>query len=854
VWEDLKDESVKKLLDTVHIYHNNTDAKRVTGTVEGYIHHIDISQIKHELIEVDGSSIEREVLWIGKGKLPIKKVEKVTSKFVAEYRGPNADQKDPENKINDSRVQQESVDENIQEGYLFTTKDLELNMDKWPNDKNILFVTGHSGSGKTTLAENIADEVKGTVIQLDWFACNHMIMGWKDFREQDYGVKLVIKYFTDIRPELNNKDKGSPDHKDVMNMDDETYDQEFKKFWEWIFNEMKKDSKRPYVVEGLQILRYIDIESIIDYPFIIKNTSALLSMIHRNKRDKDKDNDDNHYNNGIKWYIQIEKGLKVLRKHLQQSIQENVSDDEDIIIQEGLLLGLAIAGGVVLVGLIVALIFRFIKMNKLLGYRMNDSKMLLGKSDIIPQEIRKTVIEYSKDKQIPFIFVKNQSSCFTTMKLKSVLKLAGDNKLNCANPHILEKCSNEQDVILIDVNSFNKMQHMENQENILIVLKHEYGHYLTKNKSKMDHAEYSIKTSIINTILNRSDNIKLKCILIRIYFELEPEKLANEAGGVTGDQMASISKGYKQVQDWDKIFLYEYFINEKVPDDVLKKVYSLNNKVVSDYIENVISRFNSTVGNIKQESTVIVQEADVSNKRKLIEDKVFKVFMTLDPTGINAKKYQQMFGQMSDAQFKKWIEAFLADPKSGFRWDIEEFGDGSRKPKFENIDKAAGLLGIKLFEHVYMPHVSSNPNRPVRTKLPVLVGKLPIKRTQQFVSKKTNMSLSDTNRDDMTGVAKGESKAGTSTGIENELLQGVGGDIILKEIIGARADNQEEYANMIQQIAETGSVNVLDIKTSVYDKGALLKADLYLMAMGIKTDMISESYYSIEKVRAATRK
>jgi hypothetical protein len=191
----------------------------------------------------------------------------------------------------------------------------------------------------------------------------------------------------------------------------------------------------------------------------------------------------------------------------------------------------------------------------------------------------------------------------------------------------------------------------------------------------------------------------------------------------------------------------------------------------------------------------------------------------------------------------------LADPKSNIRVDIEEFGDGSRNLKFENIEKAADYIGIKLFENVYLPHVSSNPNRPIRTKQPVLVGWLNIKRTQQLATKKTGLALSDDDRDEMTGAAKGDSKGGTTTGIENEVLAGVGGDDILSEIIGARGDNVTEYDNMLKSIAESGSVKLADIKTNAYDKPTLLAADMYFMAMGIKTDLISESYYGVDKVK-----
>ena len=241
--------------------------------------------------------------------------------------------------------------------------------------------------------------------------------------------------------------------------------------------------------------------------------------------------------------------------------------------------------------------------------------------------------------------------------------------------------------------------------------------------------------------------------------------------------------------------------------------------------------------------------ADIKEKRKRIEETIYKTLLLMDPTGINANKYRKMFQTMSDLQFSQWIDAFLADEKSNFRLDIEEYGDGSRTLKFENVEKAADFLKVKLFEYVYLPHVSSNPNRPIRTKQPVLVGWLNIKRTQQLASKKTGLALSDDDRDDMTGAAKGESKGGTTTGIENEVLAGVGGDVILSEISGARGDNVKEYDNMLSSIAENGSVKLSDIKTNAYDKPTLLAADMYFMAMGIKTDLISESYYSVEKVK-----
>lgn len=241
----------------------------------------------------------------------------------------------------------------------------------------------------------------------------------------------------------------------------------------------------------------------------------------------------------------------------------------------------------------------------------------------------------------------------------------------------------------------------------------------------------------------------------------------------------------------------------------------------------------------------------MNDKRKKVEELIDKTLSLMDPSGVNAKKYRNMFQTMSDKQFTDWITRFLADDKSNIRVDIEEFGDSSRNLKYENIEKAANYIGIKIFEYVYLPHVSSNPNRPIRTKQPVLVGWLNVKRTQQFVTKKTGLTTTDNDRDDMTGSAKGDAKGGTTTGIENELLAGVGGDVILSEIVGARGDNVTEYDNMLKEINQTGSVKLADIKTNAFDKPTLIAADIYFMAMGLKTDIISESYYSIEKVKQA---
>jgi hypothetical protein len=204
---------------------------------------------------------------------------------------------------------------------------------------------------------------------------------------------------------------------------------------------------------------------------------------------------------------------------------------------------------------------------------------------------------------------------------------------------------------------------------------------------------------------------------------------------------------------------------------------------------------------------------------------------------------------MNDAEFTQWVTQFLADPKANIRLDIEEY-DKRKTLKYENIEKAADAMNLKLYEYVYLPHVSSNPNRPIRTRTPVLVGYLNIKTVQQLQTKKSTGVINDLDRDDLTGIAKGESKGGTFSGIENEILIGIGADNVLSEICGVRGDNMIEYENMLEKISESGSCKLADIKTNSLDKPTLLKTDLFLKAMGIKTDIVSEAYYNTGLVRA----
>lgn len=236
------------------------------------------------------------------------------------------------------------------------------------------------------------------------------------------------------------------------------------------------------------------------------------------------------------------------------------------------------------------------------------------------------------------------------------------------------------------------------------------------------------------------------------------------------------------------------------------------------------------------------------NKRTKIQNLVISVMRTLDPTQTNAKKYQNMFIKMNDSQFEAWVKDLITNPNANLRLDVEEF-NRERVLMMDNVKKAAELIHVPLWETVYFPHLSNDPQHPVSTSMPVLVGYLNVKRLEQFNTKKTGLAYSDRKRDENTGQVKGDDKAGKTSGIESEVLAGVGADNVISEFEGVRGDNLAEYNNMIRSISTNGSVKLADIKTGIYDKPTVIQMDLYLNAMGIKTDIVSPSYYAVGKIK-----
>lgn len=237
-----------------------------------------------------------------------------------------------------------------------------------------------------------------------------------------------------------------------------------------------------------------------------------------------------------------------------------------------------------------------------------------------------------------------------------------------------------------------------------------------------------------------------------------------------------------------------------------------------------------------------------TEKRKKMEDLIYRFFSAMDPSGTNTSFYQSKFKSMTNKEFDEFFEELFSNDKSYLILNIKDFNDKSLL-KMDYIEKAAKVLGIELYEYVYTPHITMNKNLIPRTKYKVPVGYIHIKRPQQTVGKKTGISTSITKRSAITGQVTGADKNGRESDLENMFLVSLGLNNTVKELNGPRADDNVMKTEMEENITLNGYVSLADLTDSVDNKVALNTADVYLLGMGIKSDLVTKGLMNRKTLR-----
>jgi len=224
-------------------------------------------------------------------------------------------------------------------------------------------------------------------------------------------------------------------------------------------------------------------------------------------------------------------------------------------------------------------------------------------------------------------------------------------------------------------------------------------------------------------------------------------------------------------------------------------------------------------------------------KFEKIKKLVFGVVKRMDNSKqLNVKRYEDLFKMFENNPdlFRNW--EVLHD--ESLDSTIQLFALPFEEVRMPQIKNAADFLGIPLEEYIYYRF---NGQEPIRSKMEVPVGFVHIKRVQQILSKKNHYSLDNEERSLKTNQVKGESKCASLSDVEAFALAAIGADNAMKEFLGARSDNEQAKLAMYRQIARDGYTTLEDITPKEITSTTVNTLNTYLLASGIRSDLINNS-------------
>ena len=223
-------------------------------------------------------------------------------------------------------------------------------------------------------------------------------------------------------------------------------------------------------------------------------------------------------------------------------------------------------------------------------------------------------------------------------------------------------------------------------------------------------------------------------------------------------------------------------------------------------------------------------------KRKEIESLIYKVYDTADPSKINSNYYMGIFSKMNNDEFYHFLERRLP-----FRFHQDAF---KSEPKVPDMIEAFKVLKKPLFEKVNLRHVYINKDgTPVESK-ECLVVYIHIKRLKQMISKKNNSSMDIEMRDMKTGLLMQQDRAGRESDREFESLASYGLDYTMDEFRTIKADAMKASQEMLQTIANKGSVSEKDYVITRQDSLARNMLNAYLIGANIHSNLVDDDYFN----------
>lgn len=219
------------------------------------------------------------------------------------------------------------------------------------------------------------------------------------------------------------------------------------------------------------------------------------------------------------------------------------------------------------------------------------------------------------------------------------------------------------------------------------------------------------------------------------------------------------------------------------------------------------------------------------SKRTEVENYVYKIMNSLDPSKHNYNLYKEMFAKMDDKMFNQWM-CDIRDKKTKLYVTV------ANMEIFLNINDVldtAKLINLELEEQI---KVWDNAlGRYYTTPYKYTILKVPVRRLKQYLLSKMSVPDSDKRINPSTGqVVKPDAAASVSM-TEAQTLASKGFYQMLTEFLTVRGGNVEAYASYKAALENLGSVSLKELNLDNTTVRSVKVARAYMEAMHLENNL-----------------
>ena len=214
--------------------------------------------------------------------------------------------------------------------------------------------------------------------------------------------------------------------------------------------------------------------------------------------------------------------------------------------------------------------------------------------------------------------------------------------------------------------------------------------------------------------------------------------------------------------------------------------------------------------------------------RQEAEKYLLSTLAELDKSGKNIRHYKKMFAEMSDADFAKYVDN-LEKGEDVIAFYVANMID---KVTLEDLMRVAKLVGVKLFERIYI--YDSNSEKYYSTPHECCIIEVPVRRMSQFVDHKISVPEGDSKIDMLSGQVVREDKAASLSQVEIQTLYARGMKSTILEFIKYRGGDVVAFSQYKRELEEMGKSSVTPDGTSIPRSAVTL--DVLLSGMQIESN------------------